>query len=316
MAQHQETEPLKPETSTGRWADEAPKYKCLVPAGSGLSADVKEALARLTGVEGVLPAPHPVVLVQDDLWKLSHYKYMCTMRGPGLRMLMCLLQVNGRTVAAFVSENMMVVRGMLGKLPFALFKGSVFTGYMVTGDDGSAEFTLFDCLYYKGKNMSKQMFEARQEMLMECHAAYHAAAVDCGFSLSFAPYWEATEERFWQLADEQDNWRSILFVPAGRGLKLGSVQSTLFELSSVDFATASDALTEAVISAPSTGAAFAHAHAHFAPIPQPPPLPPTSEDNGVGEVSERDSEASAQSASTNAMDQSQRADSSKHDGVL
>jgi hypothetical protein len=242
---------------------------------------------------------------------------------------------------------------------------------MVTGEDGSADFVLYDCLYYKGKNMSKQMFEARQEVLLECHAAYHATAVDCGFSLSFAPYWEATEERFWQLADEADSWRTILFVPAGRGLKLGSVQSTLFELSSVDFTAASEALTEAVVSAPTNAQHFAHfapvpqppplpketddvsvtitepiadikphfaaasealteavisapsngasfAHGHFAPVPQPPPLPPKTQDtnNGVGEVPQRVSEAPAESATANPVDQSKGADSSEHDGVL
>lgn len=226
------------------WADEVQQYKCLQPMGGRDTSEVKKALAALTGTSS-FPAPHSCPLTVDDLWKLSHFKYKACFRGQGLRMLLCFLHVQGRTVSALVSENMMVMRVSCGKVPYVAFKGSVLLGYAVHGEDGSAQFEALDCLFAKGVNLGRQLWEPRRQA---CIDLLHDYTPDgSGFALSLVQVADAGDEAFWQQAAANPEWRTILFVPERRALKMAAAQSTLFELSSLDWASVKENMTQQVL---------------------------------------------------------------------
>ena len=227
------------------WEDEeTTQYRCLQPMGGRETSEVKKALAALTGVSA-FPAPHPCALTVDDVWKLSHFPYKVLFRGQGLRMLLCFLHVQGRTVSVVVSENMMVMRVHCGRAPYALFKGTVLLGFATHAQDGSARFEVLDCLFSKGVNLSRQLWEPRNEACLEAVNTYEGGGT--GFQLAALPWADANDEAFWQHASANPEWRTILFVPAGRALKLAASQSTLFELSSLDHAAVRQAMTQEIV---------------------------------------------------------------------
>lgn len=122
-------------------------YSCLAPVSGKLSQQVTTELAGLTGVHA-FPGTHPTMLSSDDLWKLTQHPYKVAIRPAGLRMLLCFMTIDSRTVAVLVSENMMVVRATMARVSFSMFRGSVFDGFVTIGEDGSVSFQVFDCLAF------------------------------------------------------------------------------------------------------------------------------------------------------------------------
>ena len=259
--------PVEAEPQGRMWGDEPFQYQCLSPLGGRDSTDVKRTLAALTKV-GVFPAPHPTVLTEDDLWKLGSYPYRVLPRPAGLRMLLCLLKVQGRTLSVLVRENMMVVRVAMGKLPFSLFKGTVLLGYATQEQDGSAAFSVTDALFSKGANVGRMPWQPRRQAVQEFARAYDPE--DSGFSLYVPPMAPARDPVFWRSLD--GDWRSLLFVPEERSLKLGAAQSTLFELSRLDIDSVAEAMTNEVVD---TGDDTSF-RPRFGLAPPPTPAPPRS----------------------------------------
>lgn len=94
------------------------KHSCLTPVSNSFAQEIRQALYRLTGHQG-FPLPYPVVLKQNDLAKLSKFDYQAIVCRGELRMALCFLQVGDRkTVTVLVSENLMVVRVKMQRVPF------------------------------------------------------------------------------------------------------------------------------------------------------------------------------------------------------
>lgn len=216
------------------------------PVGNAFAQEIRQAMSKLTGQQG-FPLPYPVVLKHNDLAKLSKFDYKALVCRGELRMALCFLQVGDRkTVTVLVSENMMVVRVRMSKVPYGVFRGSVFSGYATPSSDGGADFVMSDCLYYRGRNMARRPFEERIESCLTCVEEASQDSVDSGFRLSLTPTWNVQSEDFWAMLQDDDSWTSVLFVPATLAIKTGAVQSTLFEHSAVDFADVRDALTDSI----------------------------------------------------------------------
>ena len=225
------------------WADDIYQYQCLVPMSNRESADVKKALASLANTSA-FPAPHPSVLTSEDLWKIGTYPYRVVKRHGGLRMLLCFLQVQGRTVSVLVRENMQVVRVKMGKMHFGAFKGTVLLGYATQEQDGSAGFSVLDVLFHRGANVSRLTWEPRRQIAQTLLGEYSPA--NTGFTL-YLPHMFSTRDRlFWQQIDA-DDYLSLLFVPEERALKLGAPQSTLFELGCLDVDAVGEAMTQEIV---------------------------------------------------------------------
>ena len=99
------------------WSEPA-NYNCLTPVSNSFAQEIRQSLQKLTGQPG-FPPPYPVVLKQSDLAKLSKFDYQAMVCRGELRMALCFLQVGDRkTVTVLVSENMMVVRVRMNKVPY------------------------------------------------------------------------------------------------------------------------------------------------------------------------------------------------------
>lgn len=221
-------------------------YNCLTPVSNTFAQEIRQSLHKLTGQPG-FPLPYPVVLKQNDLAKLSKFDYQAVICRGELRMALCFLQVGDRkTVTVLVSENMMVVRVRMQKVPFGIFRGSVFSGYATPSSDGSAGFVISDCLYYRGRNLARRPLQERLESCLLCVEDASKDVTESGFRLSITPTWNVQDEALWTALEEDDSWSSVLFVPASLAIKTGAVQSTLFEHSAVDFKDVADALTESI----------------------------------------------------------------------
>ena len=93
-------------------------YNCLTPVSNAFAQEIRHSLQKLTGLQG-FPLPYPAVLKQTDLAKLSKFDYKALVCRGELRMALCFLQVGDRkTVTVLVSENMMVVRVRMQKVPY------------------------------------------------------------------------------------------------------------------------------------------------------------------------------------------------------
>lgn len=109
----------------GPGSDEAPSdwsepgtANCLTPVNNAFAQEIRQALSKLTGVQG-FPLPYPVVLKESDLPKLSKFDYRAVVCRGKLRMALCFLQIGDRrTVTVLVSENLMIVRVHMQKVPF------------------------------------------------------------------------------------------------------------------------------------------------------------------------------------------------------
>lgn len=221
-------------------------YNCLTPVSNSFAQEIRQSLQNLTGQQG-FPLPYPVALKQGDLAKLSKFDYRAIVCRGELRMALCFLQVGDRkTVTVLVSENLMVVRVRMGKVPYGVFRGSVFSGYASASANGSAEFVISDCLYYRGRNVARRPLSERLDACVQCVDEATKEVTDSGFRLSVTPTWNAQDEGFWTSLEEDDSWTSILFVPASLAIKTGTVQSTFFEHSGVDFKDVANALTESI----------------------------------------------------------------------
>ncbi len=227
------------------WSEDV-TYHCLTPVSNAFAQEIRQSLQKLTGLQG-FPLPYPVVLKQADLAKLSKFEYRALACRGELRMALCFLQVGDRkTVTVLVSENMMVVRVRMSKVPYGVFKGSVFAGFATPSKDGGADFVVSDCLYYRGKNMARRPFQERLDSCISCVDEATREISESGFRLSVAPTWNVQGDDLWNALEDDDSWTSVLFVPASLAIKTGTVQSTLFEHSSIDFKDVADALTESV----------------------------------------------------------------------
>lgn len=131
-------------------------------------------------------------------------------------------------------------------LPHRVFKGSLFAGYATSSSDGSAEFVMSDCLYYRGRNMARRPLPERLDSCVACVEEATKDATESGFRLSVTPTWNAQDDMLWSGLEHDDTWTSVLFVPATLAIKTGAVQSTFFEHSGVDFKDVASSLTESI----------------------------------------------------------------------
>ena len=228
------------------WSDmPSGTYSCLAPMSTKASQQVSAALAHLTGVH-MFPGAHPTMLTSEDLWKLTQHPYKVAIRPSGLRMLLCFLTIEGRTTAALVSENMMIVRAQMNRVPFSMFRGSCFDGFVVIGEDGSVSFQVLDCLAYKGPDAAMNFHDSRYDKCAELVQAYQLGGGQ-GFELELVAVHDANSRGFYETLEMIDRWHSLLYIPVTRGIKKASAQSTLFQIGSIGIAEVKEALTEAIL---------------------------------------------------------------------
>ena len=103
-----------------------------------------------------------------------------------------------------------------------------------------------DCLYFRGKNMARRPLGERLEACLNCIEDANKDTSEIPFRLSMTPSWRVQDDDFWNMLEDDDDWSSVLFVPASLAIKTGAVQSTLFEHSSIDFKDVVSALTESI----------------------------------------------------------------------
>ncbi len=94
--------------------------------------------------------------------------------------------------------------------------------------------------------MARRPFQERLDSCIACVDETTKEISESGFRLSVAPTWDVQGDDLWNMLDDDDSWTSVLFVPSSLAIKTGTVQSTLFEHSSIDFKDVADALTESV----------------------------------------------------------------------
>lgn len=220
-------------------------YSCLAPASAKLSQQVTQELAHLTGVHA-FPGAHPTMLTSEDLWKLTQHPYKVAIRPFGLRMLLCFMTIDCRTVAVLVSENMMIVRATMSRVGFSMFRGSVFDGFVTIGEDGSVNFQVFDCLAFKGADASLNFHDSRYGKCAELVQGYQENP-SASFVLELTPVHDADSREFYEMLQLKEKWHSVLYIPITRGVKKASAQSTLYQLGSLDIETVQKSLTEAIL---------------------------------------------------------------------
>lgn len=120
--------------------------------GCGIQLAIHEALRAMLG-----PSSFPVALqvpfTKEAVTKIKSHPYQAISIPPGTRTLLCLLTVNGRSLATLVSQRMTVTKAQLPTLSQSLFKGSVFDGYMQRDSEG-IHFWVSDCLAFKGMSVN------------------------------------------------------------------------------------------------------------------------------------------------------------------